>query len=404
MSVEVQRETQAVYPEIQAIRHKLHRCPELGHREVETTRLIRACLEEYGAEVLDYGFPTGLAARIRGGHPGKLLALREDIDALPIQENTGLPFASQTPGVCHACGHDVHAAALLGCAKLLARRREELWGDVLLIFQCGEETFDGAATMLSQGLFRDGTPDAVVGFHCAPDLPLGTISIREAISIREGIANASCDSIRLEVTGKGGHGAHPELCVDPVVLSAGLLMQLQTLVSRNNNPADPVVLTFGEIHGGTAPNIIPNTVTLRGTLRTLDNDVRRRHLEAIAQIGEDFCRTFGGSCTAAVELGVPPLVNDPESCRLLHRAADRVLGPDCVETGRAPSMGSDDFSCLLEECGNRGVQFQLGTAQEGLPQSGLGLHVAENIFPDEALLPGIALLTQFALDDLSPNR
>ena len=375
MSVEVQRETQAVYPEIQAIRHKLHRCPELGHREVETTRLIRACLEEYGAEVLDYGFPTGLAARIRGGHPGKLLALREDIDALPILENTGLPFASQTPGVCHACGHDVHTAALLGCAKLLARRREELWGDVLLIFQCGEETFDGAAAMLNQGLFRDGTPDAVVGFHCAPDLPLGTISIRE------GIANASCDSIRLEVTGKGGHGAHPELCVDPVVLSAGLLMQLQTLVSRNNNPADPVVLTFGEIHGGTAPNIIPNTVTLRGTLRTLDNQVRRRHLEAIARIGEDFC-----------------------SCRLLHRAADRVLGPDCVETGRAPSMGSDDFSCLLEECGNRGVQFQLGTAQEGLPQSGLGLHVAENIFPDEALLPGIALLTQFALDDLSPNR
>ena len=404
--MEILNEARAVYSEIQAVRHQLHRFPELGHREVETTRLIRACLEEYGAEVLDYGFPTGLAARIRGGHPGKLLALREDIDALPILENTGLPFASQTPGVCHACGHDVHTAALLGCAKLLARRREELWGDVLLIFQCGEETFDGAAAMLSQGLFRDGTPHAVVGFHCAPDLPLGTISIRE------GIANASCDSIRLEVTGKGGHGAHPELCVDPVVelcvdpvvLSAGLLMQLQTLVSRNNNPADPVVLTFGEIHGGTAPNIIPNTVTLRGTLRTLDNDVRRRHLEAIAQIGEDFCRTFGGSCTAAVELGVPPLVNDPESCRLLHRAADRVLGPDCVETGRAPSMGSDDFSCLLEECGNRGVQFQLGTAQEGLPQSGLGLHVAENIFPDEALLPGIALLTQFALDDLSPNR
>lgn len=118
--MEVRSEVRAVYSEIQAIRHKLHQCPELGHREVETTRLIRACLEEYGAEVLDYGFPTGLAARIRGGHPGKLLALREDIDALPILENTGLPFASQTPGVCHACGHDVHAAALLGCAKLLA--------------------------------------------------------------------------------------------------------------------------------------------------------------------------------------------------------------------------------------------------------------------------------------------
>ena len=376
-------------------RRHLHRIPELDNQLPETTDYIRSLLEPLGCKI--FSPITGSVCAWFDAGKDDSVAFRADLDALPVPEQTGLPFASVHPGVMHACGHDGHTAMVLALAEYVSANLSRLPRNVLLIFQCGEETFDGAAAMLSQGLFRDGTPHAVVGFHCAPDLPLGTISIRE------GIANASCDSIRLEVTGKGGHGAHPELCVDPVVLSAGLLMQLQTLVSRNNNPSDPVVLTFGEIHGGTAPNIIPNTVTLRGTLRTLDNQVRRRHLAAIARIGEDFCRTFGGSCTAAVELGVPPLVNDPESCRLLHRAADRVLGPDCVETGRAPSMGSDDFSCLLEECGNRGVQFQLGTAQEGLPQSGLGLHVAENIFPDEALLPGIALLTQFALDDLSPN-
>ena len=390
-------QVKACYEEIRAVRHQLHRCPELGHREVETTRRIRTFLEGCGGvELLDYGFSTGLAARIRGGRPGKLLALREDIDALPILENTGLPFASQVPGLCHACGHDVHTAALLGCAKLLAQRREALHGDVLLIFQRGEETFDGAASMLKDGLFRDGTPHGVVGFHCAPDLPLGSIALRA------GISNASCDSIRLEVTGQGGHGAHPELCVDPVVLSAGLLMELQTLVSRSNSPTDPVVLTFGEIHGGTAPNIIPHTVTLRGTLRTLDNRVRRRHLEAIRRLSAGFCQTFGGRCETTVEVEVPPLVNAPEVCRLLWASAEAVLGPGRVETGRPPSMGSDDFSCLLEACGGQGAQFQLGTALEGLPQSALGLHVPENIFPDEALIPSMAVLTRFTLDYLSP--
>ena len=158
-------ETRRVYEELREIRHALHRHPELGHREIWTTQAIRGWLEQWeGIQVLDYGFPTGLAARIQGGRPGGLLALREDIDALPIQERTGLPFASECPGVSHACGHDIHTAALLGCAKLLARRRGDLQGSVLLIFQCAEETFDGAAAMLEQGLFREQVPDAVWGF------------------------------------------------------------------------------------------------------------------------------------------------------------------------------------------------------------------------------------------------
>ena len=394
----IYEEAEACCGAVFEIRHDLHRCPELGHREWETTKYIRRCLEEWGAEVLELGFPTGVAARIRGGGPGKLLALREDIDALPILENTGLPFASQVRGMSHACGHDIHTAALLGCAKLLLQHRKELRGDVLLVFQCGEETFDGAASMLEQGLFQSDCPEAVVGFHCEPSLPVGTVGVRV------GIDNASCDSLRLEVEGRGGHGAHPEACVDPVVISAGLIVQLQTLVSRYNAPQDPVVLTFGEIHGGTAPNVIPDTVTIRGTLRTLDRQVRKRQLEALQKVAPAFCQAMGGSCTVTIEKEVPPLINTPDLCRQLERTVERVLVEGHMVTLPTPSIGSDDFSCLLEACGDRGMQFLLGTRQEGVPQSGLGLHVEENIFPDQALLPAVAVLTQFALDYLSGER
>ena len=390
----VYQEVQANWEELCQVRHALHRCPELGHREEKTVEIIRACLERWGIPA-EGRYDTGLTARIRGGKPGKLLALREDMDALPMEENTGLPFASEIPGMCHACGHDVHTAALLGCAQVLSRRREELRGDVLLVFQCAEETFDGAAAMLARGLFQKETPQAVVGFHCEPGLPVGTMGVRR------GISNASCDSIRIRVDGRGGHGAHPESCVDPIVLGAGLLMELQTLVSRVNRPTDPVVLTFGEIHGGTAPNIIPDWAELRGTMRTLDNGVRLGHLERMARLCPDFCRAMGGDCTFTVEKGVPPLVNALELCDQLDRSVERALGPGRLVVDPTPSMGSDDFACLIQACGGRGMQFLAGTRLEGCPQSGLGLHAAENIFPDEALVPAAAVLAQFALDYLS---
>ena len=381
----------------EGLREQLHRRPQLGHREVETTRLIRETLRNCGVEVLELGLKTGAVGRIVGGRPGrgKLLALREDIDALPIQEETELPFASQVPGVSHACGHDIHTAALLGCAELLSRRREELRGEVLLLFQCGEETFDGAAEMLDHGVFRPRTPDALVGFHCAPELPVGTVGIRR------GISSASCDVITIRVRGRGGHGAHPEGCVDPVVIGAGLLTQLQTVISRENRATDPAVLTFGEFRGGTAPNVIPDEAVLRGTLRTYSGTVRRHHLGAVERITQSFCAAFGAKGTVTVEKGMPPLVNDLELCRALEASVERALGPGHVAEGLAPSMGSDDFSCLLEACGGHGVQYQLGTALEEVPNSALGLHAAKNVFPSQALEPGILTLAQFALDYLA---
>ena len=382
------------YEEARRLRHIIHSRPELGHREYETTKLIVETLRGYGVEIVECGLNTGALALIKGGRPGGLLALREDIDALPIEEKTGLPFASQIPGICHACGHDIHTAALLICARILSEMREQLCGGVLLVFQCSEETGDGAAEILAHGIFDRYRPDALLGLHCAPALPVGTIGICE------GAANASSDTISVQVVGKGGHGAHPEDCVDPLTIGAGLLMQLQTIISRHNKATDPAVLTFGEIHGGTAPNIIPSTLDMRGTLRTFDNEVRRRHLETLRAMCEGFCRAAGGDCRVSVSRSMPPLVNSPDICRMLRESAAKALGEENVRTDIAPSMGSDDFSCLLEACGNRGAQFLLGTAQSDVPQSAVGLHAAENIFPDEALTPAAAVLAQFAADFL----
>lgn len=380
--------------ELYALREELHRCPELSHQEYHTSALIEERLRAWGIPVLDFHLKTGVVAKISGGRPGKLLALREDIDALPIQENTGLPFSSKSAGVSHACGHDIHTAALLGAARLLSEHRERLSGDVLLIFQCAEESFDGAASMLEYNIFRDQTPEAVVGFHCSPQLPLGKIGILE------GVSNASCDSVTLTVTGKGGHGAHPEDCIDPVVMSAGLLMQLQTIVSRRSKATDPVVLTFGEIHGGSASNIIPSQVVLRGTMRTFDNQVRIAHLETLRNLCHSFCQSLGGECDVKIEKSLPPLINSPDICRQLRSSAQSVLGAGCLSGRAAPSMGSDDFSCILEACGSHGAQYLVGTGLDGNPATRMGLHVAENIFPSEALDPAVATLVQFTLDYL----
>lgn len=372
------------------LRHQLHREPELGHAEYKTTRLIRDRLLACGAEILPCRCDTGVAALIRGGKEGPLIALREDIDALPITENTGLPFASCTAGVSHSCGHDIHTTALLGCAQYLCCHREALHGSVMLIFQCAEECCDGAETMLNAGLFDVYRPERMIGFHCAPSLPLGKVGVCR------GASNASCDTVVLRVIGKGGHGAHPDACVDPVSISAYLLTQLQTIISREKDPTAPSVLTFGSIHGGTAPNIIPNEVILQGTLRTFSKPVRSAHKEAVKRIADCCARAMNGRCEVRFEKGMPPLVNTESSTDAVIHAARQVLGEEAVDESVPPSLGSDDFSCLLDACGGEGIQFLIGTGDKSVPTSMLGLHVAENIFPDAAIIPAAAVLAQTA--------
>lgn len=383
------------YEEQVEVRHRLHRHPELPYQERETTRFLKEQLTAWGIRVEELpGLKTGVSAVIEGTHPGPMLILREDIDALPIQENTGLDFASQVPGVCHACGHDVHTAALLYAARALHAMRDELHGSVKLIFQCAEEVGSGAYKMLEAGAVKDCHPQAVVGFHCTPLLELGTIGMRR------GPSHASFDIFTWTITGQGGHGAYPQRCVDPVVVSAHLITQLQTVISRFNNPTHPAVLTVGEIHGGTAPNIIPDQVTMRGAMRAFDEGLRREMLDQIKQITRDCCAALGAKGEVTRDVGIPSIISDPEIADGVARAVEESLGQEHLHWVPEPSMGSDDFSVWMEACGGRGVQFQVGTHDPACPNSGLGIHVAENIFPDEALKYAAPVLVQFAVDYL----
>lgn len=383
------------YEEQVEVRHRLHRQPELPYQERETTRFVKEQLTAWGIQVEELpGLETGVSAVIQGAHPGPMLLLREDMDALPIQENTGLDFASQRPGVSHACGHDVHTAALLYAARTLQALREELHGSVKLIFQCAEEVGSGAYKMLEAGALRQDKPEAVVGFHCAPLLELGKIGVRR------GPSNASFDIFTWTITGQGGHGAYPQLCVDPVVVSAHLITQLQTVVSRFNLPTHPAVLTVGEIHGGTAPNIIPDQVTMRGAMRAFDEGLRQKMLQQIQQITKECCAALGAKGEVKRDVGIPAIISDPEIADGVARAVEKSLGNGHLYWVPEESMGSDDFSVWMEQCGGRGVQFSVGTHDPACDNSGLGLHVAENIFPDEALHYAAPVLVQFAVDYL----
>lgn len=378
-------------PQALEIRRSLHTHPELAFREEQTSALIRRQLTAWGVSLLPDCLPTAVVGVIEGAQPGPTILVREDIDALPMTEATGLPFASQVPGVCHSCGHDIHTSSLLLLAGALQPLRSSLRGRVLLAFQPAEETASGGKAMLKAGFGQGETHyDQVIGFHTEPDLEAGEVGLTK------GPANASTDIIHITVEGPGGHGAHPYRCADPVVTAAYLLTQLQTVISRENPALQPAVLTFGSIHGGTAENIIPTQVTMGGTLRAFQEDGRRALWEAIRRVTQNCCQAMRAHGTVEILEGVPPLVNDAAICDGLEQAADRILGGGHVHR-RPASPGSDDFSCFLSLA--PGVQFRVGTGN-GQPNSRLGLHNPANLFDEGAVYIGAAVMGQYLLDQL----
>ena len=263
---------------------------------------------------------TGCIAVLKGGHPGKTVGLREDIDALPIVEQTGLPFASENEGVMHACGHDIHQTVLMYTAKCLSEIREELYGDVLFIFQPAEEALYGALDTMATKFYEKCHPDVLAGLHCSPEWDAGTIGVIK------GPANASSDFLYITVYGKAGHGAHPENFVDPIMISGYLLAELQTVVSRVNRPVYPAVLTFGSIHGGKAGNVVPEKVEMVGTLRSLDPGSRKLMHEEINRIVEHGAAAFRGKGEVKWADGMPPLINDAKVIDAIEKAAAETIG------------------------------------------------------------------------------
>lgn len=381
-----------VVEEMIATRRHLHQHPELSCKEFNTTAFIKARLQEYGVEILDVGMPTGAIAIIRGGKPGKTLAMREDIDALAMQELTGLPFASEADGVCHSCGHDIHCTVLLYCAKILSQIRDELAGNVLLFFQPAEERGLGAMEIIEKYLSKPDTikPDAFIGLHCSPEFPVGSIGLKK------GPANASSDIFSIKINGKGGHGAHPENCIDPVTAAAYVLTQMQTIVSREIHPVYPAVLTVGSIRAGTTFNVVPDYAIMEGTLRTLTPESRKQAQDAIERIVKHGAEAMRATGEVTWTTGMPPLVNDEGIIDRLADAAEKTIGKDHIVDIQYPSLGSDDFSYMFPQFGI-GAQFRLGTGNDD-PASRHGLHSSKNVFDDRCIETGVTVMVQFVRD------
>lgn len=320
-----------------SIRRHLHQYPELSNEEFETTKSIQKWLGEEGIEIRNTGLKTGVFADIKGGKPGLTVAIRADIDALPIEERTGLPFASKVKGVMHACGHDFHTAAVIGAAYLLKECQSELNGTVRLIFQPAEESGGGAAHVIKDGQIGDVA--AIIGLHNKPNLPVGTIGIKE------GPLMAAVDRFQIVLQGKGSHAAIPHSGKDPIAAAAQLITALQTIVSRNVSPLESAVVSVTRITGGSTWNVIPGDVTLEGTIRTFESTIREEIKDKFYSIVNHIAAAFSQEATIGWFPGPPALHNHPAVTEMARRSA---LGQSLHVINPEPSMGGEDFAYYLQ--------------------------------------------------------
>lgn len=375
------------------IRRHIHAHPELSYEEVETAKFVATKLEELGIEFQKGVAGTGLVALIKGKNPEKrTVALRGDMDALPITESNDVPYKSKNVGVMHACGHDVHTSCVLGAAKILNQLKDEFEGTIKLIFQPGEEKNPGGASlMIKDGALENPKPHAIFGQHVMPFIPTGKVGFRE------GKYMASADEVYLTVKGKGGHAALPERAVDPIVIAAQIITAMQQVISRNADPKMPTVLTFGTIHGGHAQNIIPDEVKISGTFRALDEDWRFKAHQLITKVAEGIANSLGGSCDVFIDVGYPFLSNDPETTQRARMAAESYLGEENV-FDLDLWLGAEDFayySHVVPSC-----FYRLGTGNEAKGTTN-GVHTPNFNIDEDAIELGIGLMAWIALQQLS---
>jgi len=350
----VRADLEGMLPRLETLYQDLHRHPELSGREARTAARMGELLRQDGYEVAAVG--GGVVGVLRNG-PGPVVLLRTELDALPVEEKTGLPYASEAKGVMHACGHDAHMAVWAGTASLLARHRDQWRGTVLMVGQPSEELGEGAKAMLKDGLLtRFPRPSFAIALHDSPDLPTGSVAYVA------GYTMAAVNSGSLTLYGRGGHGARPEAAVDPVVLAARTVLALQTLVSREKDPLEPAVLTVGAINGGTKTNVIPDEVTLLMTVRSYDPKVQARLLAGIARVARGEALAAGAPREPLLDLGetMPATWNDPDFTRRLAARLAAELGPAAVAPGR-PDMVSEDFGEFGRAAGIPSALLRFGT-------------------------------------------
>ena len=355
MNEQLLSQARAIGPDLHTIFQEIHEHPELGNREERTAALIRRRLETLGWEVTPVA-GTGTVGLLRGAKSGPTIAIRADIDALPITEETGLPYASQTPGVMHACGHDFHTAALLGAAQLLAKRKETLAGNVKLFFQPDEEGDGGAARMIAAGCMENPHVDAAFCCHVESGIPTGTVSVRS------GPICAASNPFAITLRGRGSHGAKPHLGTDVIVAGAQIVTALQTIASRRTSPTEPVVVTVGTFHSGTAGNVLAETAELTGILRTMGGEARERVKEDFRNIVSGMAAAMGVEAEVTIFESYPGCRNDPAMTELLRRAAGEVLGRENVWELPEPSLGTDDFGYFSDAV--PGCYYYIGVGSE----------------------------------------
>jgi len=368
----------AIAAEMVQLRRHIHAHPELAYEEFATSELVATQLAQWGYQVHRGLAGTGVVGTLKLGTGTRSLGIRADMDALPIQEATGLPYASTHAGRMHACGHDGHTAILLAAARCLAQERG-FDGTLHLIFQPAEEGLGGARRMVEEGLFERFPCDAVFALHNFPGLPAGKFGFRE------GQFTASSDSVLVTVVGRGGHGSTPHLTADPVVAAAHIVLALQTIVSRNVDPRDMAVVSVGAIQGGDAPNVIPGTVTLRLTVRAFRPETRAMLRERITEVVQSQAATLGVRAEVDYHWRYPAVINDPACTRLAVEVARDWLGEDGLLPAVEPVTGSEDFSFMLERC--PGSYFIVGNGEgETHATGGCSVHNPGYDFND-AILP-----------------
>lgn len=377
------------------IRRDFHRNPEFGMEEHRTANKIAEYLEEMGIEYKRGVANTGVVGIIRGKHRGKTVALRADMDALPIEEKNDMEYKSRVKGKMHACGHDAHMAVLIGAAKILNDMKDNLRGNVKLLFQPAEETVGGAKPMIEEGAMETPSVDAVFGLHVAPELPTGRIGVKY------GRANASSDTIKIRVYGESTHGAYPSSGIDSIMISGHVLTALQSIVSRNIDPRNSAVVSLGTISGGSLGNIIADRVEMVGTVRTLDPETRTKVLNNIERIVINVCEAMGAKGELVREEGYAALINNDDMVEVVANNGKKLLGEDNVIFIQQPSLGVEDFAYFLEKA--PGAYFRLGCRNEEKGIIHDGHHCLFDI-DEDCLAIGVAMQVENVLSILNHDR
>ncbi|MFD1767783.1 M20 family metallopeptidase [Sphingorhabdus buctiana] len=370
-------------PDLIELRRAIHREPELGLQNPKTLAKIKAALAGLPLEYREGPSTTGLLAVLRGPSNGRTVLLRGDMDALPLHEDTGLDFASETSGAMHACGHDTHVAMLVGAAKMLCARREQLTGTVYFMFQPGEEGHHGARFMLDDGLL-DPLPDAAFALHIMPNAPHGIFTGRA------GPLLASSDVLSIKITGKGGHASMPHDAVDPIPVACEIVSAIQTMVTRKVSVFDPAVITIAKIEAGTTNNIIPECANLLGTIRTLSPRRRAMVAEELHRLAPGIAAAHGCEAQVHIEQGFPVTMCDDRAVRFGQEVVETTFGAESWKTLDAPIMGAEDFAYVLEKV--PGAMFFLGASHEGDDwRQCCGLHSNRMVLDENVMAKGAAL-------------